>query len=293
MTLLLDVGFYFWYLAFLSEPFVHFRQYISCLYSHKESCACVYKGFLSCEKCFSVCVVLHHLPLKGCSFPWPLAFSCFIVFFSMTLVTASVALGFMFSFHIQERSSLRLPSPSWIMYPVCPPVSFPWLNHTRFVLVHNKLPQSSLPCLILSPTTSLCYEFLSLPSLCVKITSYLPYQNPLWHFFSQSCAESISGCPLSHPQQTWQWFLDLLVPAGQCSRNVWGGLVHRAQLAPPWSWSPTQLSCSSALCHILKLRKPRGRHSSFVLFSKLRKWIMTAPWAALLVMHPKPTHLWF
>lgn len=227
------------------------------------------------------------LSLTSCFF----LFSCF---FSMTLVTASVALGFTFSFHIQERSSLHLPSPSWIVYPVCPPVSFPWLSHTRFVLVHNKLPQSSLPCLILSPTTSLCYEFLSLPPLCIKITLYFPYQDPLWPLFSRSFAESISGCPAALSPA------DVAVVSGSprpswavLSRNMWGVLVHRAQLVPPWSWSPTRLRCSSALCHILKLRKPWGRHSSFVLFSMLRKWIMTAPWAALLVMHPKPTHLWF
>lgn len=34
---------------------------------------CVYKRFLNREKCFSECVGLHHLALKWCCFPWPLA----------------------------------------------------------------------------------------------------------------------------------------------------------------------------------------------------------------------------
>lgn len=245
------------------------------------------------SQCVRFCIIY---PWKGAAFPDLLLFLVLLFFLNDSgNCISSLGIHVFLSHPGKIQPSLTLSS--WITYPVRPSVSFPWLSHTRFVLVHNQLHHKAhFPVSSFHPPLPFAMNF-SVSPPCVKITSYLPYQDPLWHFFSRSFTESIRGCPAAlstvpsptgvavvsgSPRHSW----------AVLSRNMWGGWCAEPSV-PPWSWAPTWLSCSSASCPILKLGKPWGRDSSFVLFSTLRKWKMTAPWAALLVTHPKCARLWF
>lgn len=84
---------------------------------------CVYKGFLSCGKCFSECAVLHHLALKGCCFPWPL-----VDFFLNDSGNCISSLGsHIFLSHLGKiQPFLTLSQWNHISRAPC----FLWLNHT-------------------------------------------------------------------------------------------------------------------------------------------------------------------